>query len=325
MTASTALVDHGPIVTASPVTETLGSPDSMATMRVWRPLSRELADVICVHRADASHVPQMHERLSVTLVRSRTMVRLEGCRSMAADRCSVLLVPPLQLHTIRASGMAPNETQTLLIDSSHVNGPRNDQRPVLIDDTELTARLAMLFGDLHRPVQSIDCAGVIRSLLDQILTYPAPGRVARSTRATPLAPLRDHLRAHLDEAVSIEALARMSGLTEYHLIRAFHREFGLPPHAYHVRLRLARARELLSGGLTGSRTAYECGFADQSHLSRKFKEVYGLTPAAWMSAVGLGHRHRNVRNEATALRIQQFRSRQRRVGRDSVARRVVPS
>ena len=34
--------------------------------------------------------------------------------------------------------------------------------------------------------------------------------------------------------------------------------------------------------------ANECGFADQSHLSRKFKEVYGLTPGAWRTAVGLG-------------------------------------
>jgi AraC-like DNA-binding protein len=34
--------------------------------------------------------------------------------------------------------------------------------------------------------------------------------------------------------------------------------------------------------------ANQCGFADQSHLSRKFKEVYGLTPGAWRTAVGLG-------------------------------------
>ena len=76
----------------------------------------------------------------------------------------------------------------------------------------------------------------------------------------------------------------MSGLTECHLIRAFHLEFGLPPHAYHLRLRLAVAAELLSHGLSVSTVAYECGFADQSHLSRKFKEVYGLTPAVWGTA-----------------------------------------
>jgi AraC-like DNA-binding protein len=37
-----------------------------------------------------------------------------------------------------------------------------------------------------------------------------------------------------------------------------------------------------------STVAFECGFADQSHLSRNFKAVYGLTPAAWTAAVANG-------------------------------------
>src|SRR4051812_7343106 len=105
----------------------------------------------------------------------------------------------------------------------------------------------------------------------------------RSQRATPLGPVRDYLQAHLGESVSISVLVRLSGLTEFHLIRAFHRQFGLPPHAYHVRLRLARAAELLAGGMTVGHAAHACGFADQSHLSRKFKEVYGTTPLSWAS------------------------------------------
>ena len=83
----------------------------------------------------------------------------------------------------------------------------------------------------------------------------------------------------------------MSGLSECHLIRAFHYEFGLPPHAYHLRLRLAAACELLARGLAVASVAYECGFADQSHLSRKFKAVYGVTPAAWAAAATGRNRH----------------------------------
>ena len=100
--------------------------------------------------------------------------------------------------------------------------------------------------------------------------------------------MRRHLHDHLGELIPTAALAEMIGLTESHFIRAFHLEFGLPPHAYHLRLRLARAVELLSYGLSVATVAGECGFADQSHLSRKFKEVYGLTPGAWRTAVGLG-------------------------------------
>jgi AraC-like DNA-binding protein len=93
--------------------------------------------------------------------------------------------------------------------------------------------------------------------------------------------VRDFLRAQVSQPVAIEELARMSGLSESYLVRAFHYEFGLPPYAYHLRVRLAAACELLSRGLAVASVAYECGFADQSHLSRKFKAIYGVTPAAW--------------------------------------------
>jgi AraC-like DNA-binding protein len=78
----------------------------------------------------------------------------------------------------------------------------------------------------------------------------------------------------------------MSGLTESHFIRAFHHDFGLPPHAYHMRLRLAEASRLLARGQSVSTVAFDCGFADQSHLSRKFREVYGVAPGAWASVAG---------------------------------------
>jgi AraC-like DNA-binding protein len=56
---------------------------------------------------------------------------------------------------------------------------------------------------------------------------------------------------------------------------------GLPPKSYHFQVRLARARQLLAEGRPATWTAYECGFADQSHLTRRFKEFYGLTPGAF--------------------------------------------
>jgi AraC-like DNA-binding protein len=100
--------------------------------------------------------------------------------------------------------------------------------------------------------------------------------------------VRTVLQAHVSEAVPTENLARMSGLSESHLIRSFHYEFGLPPHVYHQRHRLAAACEALARGLPIASVAYECGFADQSHLNRKFKAVYGLTPAAWGTAAAAG-------------------------------------
>jgi transcriptional regulator GlxA family with amidase domain len=110
-----------------------------------------------------------------------------------------------------------------------------------------------------------------RSLLERLFTRSTPLGRARSFRGRSLVPVREYLEAHLGELIPTAVVAARSGLTECHLIRAFHLEFGFPPHAYH--LRLDEASELLSQGLSVSTVAYEYGFADQSHLSRKFKEV----------------------------------------------------
>ena len=53
--------------------------------------------------------------------------------------------------------------------------------------------------------------------------------------------------------------------------------------ACHAQVRLARARRRLGEGKSATWVAYECGFADQSHLSRRFKECHGVTPGAFQA------------------------------------------
>jgi AraC-like DNA-binding protein len=54
--------------------------------------------------------------------------------------------------------------------------------------------------------------------------------------------------------------------------------------SYHAKVRLARACRLLAQGRPAGWVAYACAFADQSHLTRRFKETYGLTPGAFLAA-----------------------------------------
>jgi AraC-like DNA-binding protein len=58
----------------------------------------------------------------------------------------------------------------------------------------------------------------------------------------------------------------------------------MPPHAWLMQQRIARARALLQDGCLPLEVATQLGFADQSHLSRQFKQVYGVGPGAYRSA-----------------------------------------
>jgi AraC family transcriptional regulator len=89
--------------------------------------------------------------------------------------------------------------------------------------------------------------------------------------------LRDYVVAHLDEPIEVATLARMAGRSPFHFTRVFARSVGVTPHRYVVRLRLQRAIELVRERRSClAEIAVRTGFADQSHLSRWVRRVYGV-------------------------------------------------
>jgi len=256
---------------------------SLERPRVWRPLPEQAAHLLCMEDQSGDVAPRIHSRFAVTLLRAPAFVTVESSRALPADRDQILLIPRLHLCALRAQGHSGPGPVTLLLGVSDLEGLAVPDRPALVTDPECVVQLAALIEQWRRPVGLIGREAAPHSLLGRLFARAIPlGRARSSGRS--LAPAQRYFRAHLGELIPTAVLADMIGLAESHFIRAFHLEFGLPPHAYHLRLRLAHAVELLACGLSVAMVAGECGFADQSHLSRKFKEVYGLTPAAWGTA-----------------------------------------
>lgn len=80
-------------------------------------------------------------------------------------------------------------------------------------------------------------------------------------------------------------VAREAGTTARHLARLFAREMGAAPAATLSEMRLARARAMVeAGGATLAEIAAACGFADGSHLARRFRARFGETPRGWARA-----------------------------------------
>jgi AraC-like DNA-binding protein len=80
---------------------------------------------------------------------------------------------------------------------------------------------------------------------------------------------------------SLRALARVTGVTPFHLVRVFTHTVGLSPHRYLIQTRVRRARQFLVSGVPSSFVAAMTGFVDQSHLTTQFKRYVGITPASY--------------------------------------------
>ena len=105
---------------------------------------------------------------------------------------------------------------------------------------------------------------------------PPPARERRAVRVA-----REYLEENLGRSVTLEELAHRANLSPFHLARVFRDEVGMPPHAYQMQARLGRARSLLLQGWPVARVARETGFADQSHLTRRFKRLVGVPPSRY--------------------------------------------
>jgi len=88
-----------------------------------------------------------------------------------------------------------------------------------------------------------------------------------------------HLEAHYEEALNLDALARLAHMSKRSFLRAFQAAVGSAPIAYLIRLRLQRAALLLRRAEENiTSAAFKAGFNDSNYFARQFKKAFGVTP-----------------------------------------------
>lgn len=91
-----------------------------------------------------------------------------------------------------------------------------------------------------------------------------------------------HMEQHLASPISLETLARQAGYSRSRWFQLFKEATGMTPNDYLQRLRVAKARELLSGSQeTVTGIAFAVGFSSSQYFSTVFRKYSGMTPAAY--------------------------------------------
>jgi len=126
------------------------------------------------------------------------------------------------------------------------------------------------------------------SLLRQQIDPPAP-QESPDARERLLAwqarKVRDYIDSHITGPVLIADLCALVQRSPAHFARSFKRTFGEPPHSFVVRRRVELAAQyMLTTDASLSDIALQCGFTDQAHLCKHFRQAMGQTPAAWRRA-----------------------------------------
>ena len=136
----------------------------------------------------------------------------------------------------------------------------------------------------HRLINAV-CAGADRLSLEVAVAEALNGLAlisdARPGHSRPVRRAMEYLRERLGDSITLDDIADHADFDKFHLCRVFRAQVGMPPHTYLTHLRIARAKELLLGGVRASDVAPLVGLYDQAQLTRHFRRLVGTTPARY--------------------------------------------
>jgi AraC-like DNA-binding protein len=95
-----------------------------------------------------------------------------------------------------------------------------------------------------------------------------------------------YMESHCDRPITLGDLAAQAHMSKNNFLRVFRKEHKVTPIEFLIRLRMARACEMMQDtALSISEIAYAVGFSDSNYFSRRFREVYGLPPSRYRKSM----------------------------------------
>ncbi len=202
-----------------------------------------------------------------------------GWRWHATSKVIVITLDPDKLERF-----AQNELGVLL------TGQQLEDVPQFIDEDIVQAGVMLkdaLQSDVGSAVMFESLSRVFLTKLIQRygLERDEDREFSKSFTAQHYQRVLDFVARNFGRAITVEDMAAEAGISTYHFSRLFKRTIGRSPYQFVMAYRVERSKPMLTDR---SRPmidiALACGFSDQAHFSRVFKQIQGVTPKAWRNA-----------------------------------------
>lgn len=209
--------------------------------------------------------------------------------SLAGD---AMVLHPDEVHDGRAGAETGFRYRMLYIEPRLISAALRGRtyslpflKSAVSSDPELLAALHMALADLTRPLEPLEEDRTVTAIADALFALDSslPARRMSTTSARAVDRARQFLDAHFARVVASEELEAETGLDRYALARHFRTRLGTSPYRYLTMRRLDRAKAAIRGGASLAAAAFISGFSDQSHMTRQFKQAFGLTPGHWQT------------------------------------------
>lgn len=277
----------------------IGSAEQVRLRRVSALQGMEVMSAVYAAHAFAPHA---HDTYVIELVESGSVEFQCNGRRYLAEAGDIILLNPGDVHTGRPHGSGSLRYYCFypsveIMNRFHRHGYPGLQQSLRFDVPVVRDRgLSASFLRAHRrcALDAADADDLFGELIVRLKRYAAPrdfeqADACRTHASDPrLIQARRILGSRLEQRIALDEIAQAVRLSPFYLARRFRQAFGLPPHQFRLNARVAESRRLLHLGKSLAEVAMVTGFADQSHLSRNFKRIVGMTPGQFCHGLAAG-------------------------------------
>jgi AraC-like DNA-binding protein len=238
--------------------------------------------------------PHFHETYAIGVVESGALSNAYR-HSHQTDRYAgdVMVIPPGEVHTGRCVGNQGVSYRMIYLpvdlceQFAAYDGPSSWHFPFLGHNHDMPGSAAVVmnvFSHLTSPeTPRLQLETSLMNFLSGMQGKHTGG--AEDPISHPKDPgiqqVQEFIKTNFSAGISLAQLAVIANYTPCYLVREFHRQVGLPPHAYQTWLRIRYAKWLLCQGKDPASIAVEVGFFDQSHFIKVFKRFVGIAPGKY--------------------------------------------
>jgi AraC-like DNA-binding protein len=238
----------------------------------------------------------VHDTFCIGLVTNGTRIIKHSTKSYYISENNLFLINPGESHACGSATKQGHSYQVICIGCEHINKVSKQimdkdtahyhfHSPIIVD-TLLGRKIRSFAEILKQDNPLMEQETVLMDITSRLLLQYS---VLKSQSLN--IPMRKHvlkrvceyIHDNFMENISLQQLAGIANLSPFHMQRSFLKVKGVTPHEYLMQLRIKKALDLLLNGSRPIETAYKTGFADQSHFSRAFKSIIGITPGKFIS------------------------------------------
>ncbi|MFW7523076.1 AraC family transcriptional regulator [Vibrio ostreicida] len=265
----------------------------MEQAKIWRNRTFSGVELLSAQYTKFEFAKHWHDELAIGLIEQGAEGLFYRGSHLIVPQRQIIAINPAEIHTGSAGvfggwqyRMFYFDVDALIEQFTHHGVPFNPiiEQPV-IDDHSVFDALLQLHVSLESPALELSKESFYISALEKLFTrygsINEPPVQPSCNKSSYLA--RDYLRDHFDANPSLGDLEQVSGCSKFQLIKSFKAVFGVTPHQYLLLVKVKQAKALLCKGWSCVDVALACGFYDQSHLTRNFKRVCGVSPSRYQS------------------------------------------